>query len=84
MELQTSFKADQVQLFKNKDGAVTTAAVTFLNNRDAAAAWTYNTAPVVPLSIRKGAMGHLQVRKYTEEVLPPWDRQQAQVKAASL
>lgn len=60
-----------------------TSLVAFINNSMATAAWTYKAAPLVPLSIREGARGHLHVKKSVAEVYPPWRKEQAQIKATS-
>lgn len=83
-ELSTNFQGvDSIDLVKAKDGRLIFADVAFINDSMAAAAWTYKAAPLVPLSIREGARGHLHIKKSAAEVYPPWSKEQAQVKATS-
>ena len=83
-EMSSSFQGvNDIRLVKNKEGKLAFAAVSFLNDRLAAAAWMYQSPPVLALSIREGAVGHLHIKKGGPQVCPPWAKQQAQVKAVS-
>ena len=67
-ELKLAFGADAIQPVRQADSKLTVALAKFLSDRDAAAAWSHSTAPVLSLILTEGAQGHLQMQKSTEPV----------------
>ena len=83
-ELMSNYQGiSSIDLITAKDGRLIFADVAFINDSMAAAAWTYKAAPLLPLSTKEGARGHLHIKKSAAEVCPPWSKEQAQVKATS-